>query len=189
MHRLLVAFSALLLCAVSAHAQTKNPVVLVETSMGNFKIELYPEKAPETVKNFLGYVDRKFYDGTIVHRVVAKFIVQGGGFEPGMKKKEPGPAIKSEAGNGLKNTRGTVAMARGDKADSATCQFFVNVRDNPILDKDKADDGIGYCVFGFVTEGLDVVDKIAAVETTDRDDADGIPVKDVIIKSIRRLDK
>src|SRR5207302_1635866 len=111
-------------------AQAANPVVVIETSMGNIKVELYPDKAPKTVKNFLSYVDDKFYDGTIFHRVIADFMIQGGGFKPGMKEKETKDPIKNESTNGLSNKRGTIAMARTNVPDSASSQFFINVEDN-----------------------------------------------------------
>jgi peptidyl-prolyl cis-trans isomerase B (cyclophilin B) len=172
----------------SAAAADKNPVVVVNTSLGNFKVELYPDKAPTTVKNFLNYVDTKFYDGTVFHRVIPSFMIQGGGFEPGMKEKEAGKPIKNESANGLSNARGTLAMARTPEPDSATAQFFINVKDNPFLDRAKAADRVGYCVFGKVIDGMDVVDKIKDVETGNRGIHRDVPVKDVVINSIRRAD-
>ncbi|HEV3256863.1 MAG TPA: peptidylprolyl isomerase [Gemmataceae bacterium] len=170
-------------------ADKKNPVVVIDTSMGKIKVELNADKAPKTVKNFLGYVDDKFYDGTIFHRVIPKFMIQGGGFKPGMKEKETKAAIKNESDNGLSNKRGTIAMARTGQPDSATAQFYINVVDNAGLDRANADDGVGYCVFGKVIDGMDVVDKIKDVETeTKGNDFKDVPVKDVIIKSVR-LDK
>ncbi len=162
-----------------ASADKKNPVVVMETSMGTVKIELEATKAPGTVKNFLDYVDDKFYDGTTFHRVKPEFMIQGGGFEPGMKQKKTKAPIKNEAPNGLSNVRGTIAMARTNDLDSATAQFFINVVDNTFLDKGP------YCVFGKVIEGMDVVDKIKNVKTDVKD----VPAEDVIIKSIRRTDK
>jgi cyclophilin family peptidyl-prolyl cis-trans isomerase len=185
MKRLLLAALALGF-AGTALAADKNPVVVVKTSLGSFKVELYPDKAPITVKNFLSYVDDKFYDGTVFHRVIPNFMIQGGGFEPGMKEKKAKEPIKNESANGLSNTRGTLAMARTNVADSATAQFYVNVKDNDFLDKVKAADGVGYCVFGKVVDGLDVVDKIKAVETGTRGIHRDVPVKDVVIESIRR---
>jgi peptidyl-prolyl cis-trans isomerase B (cyclophilin B) len=157
-------------------------VVVMETSLGTIKIELFPEKAPITVANFLGYVDDGFYDGTIFHRVIANFMVQGGGFVPGMSQKKTKANIKNESSNGLSNKRGTLAMARTPDPDSASAQFFINVVDNGFLDKAQARDGAGYCVFGQVTEGMDVVDKIKAVKT--RSD---VPTTDVLIQSARRV--
>jgi cyclophilin family peptidyl-prolyl cis-trans isomerase len=185
---LLALFAGLL---ASAPARAANPVVVIETSMGTIKVELNEEKAPITVKNFLGYVNDKHYDGTIFHRVMGKenskrdFMIQGGGMEPGFKEKKTKDPIKNEAGNGLSNKRGTIAMARTDEPNSATAQFYISVADNTFLDKSADSDG--YAVFGKVTEGMDVVDKIKAVETTGdrgRPHANA-PVKDVVIKSIR----
>lgn len=164
-------------------AQEKTVVVVIETSLGKIKAELYPDKAPITVKNFVQYADDKFYDGTIFHRVIKDFMVQGGGMLPGLKEKRGGrEAIKNEGGNGLSNKRGTLAMARTSVPDSATSQFFINVKDNDFLDRAKARDGVGYAVFGKVIEGMDIVDAIRAVQTNDGD----MPLQDVVIKSIRR---
>jgi peptidyl-prolyl cis-trans isomerase B (cyclophilin B) len=173
----------------SAGVEKKNPVVVIDTSMGTIKIELFQDKAPGTVKNFLGYVDDKFYDGTVFHRVISNFMIQGGGMEPGLKEKKTKDPIKNESDNGLSNERGTIAMARTDQADSATAQFFINVKDNTLLDRAKAKDGVGYCVFGKVIDGMDIVDKIKAVETASQGRHDDVPVKDVVIKSVRRVDK
>ena len=164
------------------------PQVVMETSLGTVKLELDDVKAPLTVANFLSYVDEKFYDNTIFHRVIPDFMIQGGGFEPGMKEKRTGDPIKNEAGNGLSNIRGTIAMARTRNPDSATAQFYLNVKDNPFLDRARAADGAGYCVFGKVTEGMEVVDKIKDVETANRGPHEKVPVKDVVINSIRRAD-
>ena len=142
------------------------PVVEVVTSLGTFVIQLDPAKAPKTVENFLRYVDAKHYDGTIFHRVIAGFMVQGGGYDRAYEKRPVQAPIQNEADNGLKNTRGTVAMARTGDPHSATAQFFVNVVDNAFLDfKAKDQQGWGYCVFGKVIEGMDVVDKLRAVKT------------------------
>jgi cyclophilin family peptidyl-prolyl cis-trans isomerase len=158
-----------------------NPIILIDTSMGPIKIELFEDKAPITVKNMLGYVDDKFYDGTIFHRVIPTFMIQGGGFEPGMKEKPPKGTIKNESGNGVKNDRGTIAMARRQDLDSASCQFYINVKDNPNLDKGS------YCAFGQVLEGMDVVDKIKFVKTGRMGPHGDVPVEDVVIKSVRRV--
>ena len=166
----------------------KNPRVVMETSAGKIVIELYADKAPATVKNFLQYAEEKHYDGTIFHRVIADFMIQGGGFEPGMKEKKTREPVKNEAGNGVKNERGTLAMARTKDPDSATSQFFINTVDNPRLDRAKARDKFGYCVFGKVVEGLDVVDQIRRAETGILDFAN-VPVKDVLINSVRILKK
>jgi cyclophilin family peptidyl-prolyl cis-trans isomerase len=178
---------AALAAAAAASAQdTKNPVVVLDTSLGKIKIELFPDKAPVTVKNFLRYVDEKHYDGTIFHRVIPTFMIQGGGFAPGMTEKKTHEPIKNEAGNGLSNVRGTIAMARLPDPDTATAQFFINVKDNTRLDKSGA--SAGYAVFGKVIDGMDVVDKIKDVRTADRGDHENVPVQDVVIKSARRLD-
>jgi cyclophilin family peptidyl-prolyl cis-trans isomerase len=163
--------------------QDKNPVVVMETSKGTIKIELFANKAPLTVKNFLQYVEDKHYDGVIFHRVISDFMIQGGGFNTDMKEKPTRPAIKNESDNGLANLRGTLAMARTNKPDSATAQFYINVKDNNFLDKANAKDGVGYCVFGRVIEGLDVVDMIRNVQTG----AGDVPVEQVVIKSVRLL--
>ena len=154
--------------------------VVMETSQGTIKIELDGDKAPVTTANFLSYVDDKFYDNTIFHRVIPTFMIQGGGFLPGMGQKKPKAAIKNESGNGLQNKRGAIAMARTNDLNSATSQFFINVVDNGFLDDNK------YCVFGKVVEGLDVVDKIKAVPTGRKGGHDDVPVKDVGIQSVRR---
>jgi cyclophilin family peptidyl-prolyl cis-trans isomerase len=168
-----------------------NPVVVIDTSKGQVKVELYPDKAPLTVKNFLDYVDAKHYDGTIFHRVIGKensgkdFMIQGGGFDADMKEKPTKGGVKNEAGNGLSNARGTLAMARTPDPDSATAQFFVNVADNKFLDRGQADPS-GYTVFGRVIEGMDVVDQIKAVKTGRKGRFDDVPLDTVTIKSIRR---
>lgn len=169
-------------------AAAKNPVVAVDTTLGTIKIELYPDKAPITVKNFLAYVDSRFYDGTIFHRVIPGFMIQGGGFEPGMREKPTKAPIKNEAANGLENKRGTIAMARTSDPDSATAQFFINLVDNKGLDRANTRDKVGYCVFGKVIDGMDVVDKISQVKTGRTGPFDDVPEKDVVIKSIRRID-
>jgi peptidyl-prolyl cis-trans isomerase B (cyclophilin B) len=160
--------------------------VVMETSMGTLTIELNDEKAPLTVQNFLAYADEGFYDNTIFHRVIPDFMIQGGGMAPGMKEKKTRPAIKNESANGLSNTRGTLAMARTSAPDSATAQFFINVKDNAFLDKANARDKVGYCVFGKVIAGIDVVDKIKAVPTASKGHHDDVPVKDVLIQSVKR---
>jgi cyclophilin family peptidyl-prolyl cis-trans isomerase len=184
MKSVLIAFVSLGLIAGTGRAADK-PVVVMETSLGTIKIQLDADKAPETVKNFLSYVDDKFYDGTTFHRVIANFMIQGGGFEPGLKQKKTKAPIKNESGNGVKNERGAIAMARTNDLDSATSQFYINVVDNPFLDTNK------YCAFGKVIEGMDVVDKIKAVKTgaDPRTGMRDVPVEDVLIKSVRRADK
>ncbi len=143
------------------------PVVLLETSLGNIKIALDPEKAPVSVANFLAYAKEGHYDGLVFHRVIANFMIQGGGYTKDMKERRPGrPPIRNEAGNGLRNDRGTVAMARTGVVDSATAQFFINVENNDFLNHvDNTPRGFGYAVFGKVVEGMDIVDKIRAVPT------------------------
>ncbi|HEY1860300.1 MAG TPA: peptidylprolyl isomerase [Gemmataceae bacterium] len=186
---LMFAFAAILCAATPVAAADKNPVVVIDTSLGKIKVELYQDKAPITVKNFLGYVDDKFYDGTIYHRVMPDFMIQGGGFEPGMKEKKTKEAIKNESSNGLSNERGTVAMARTRAPNSATAQFYINVKNNPKLDKANSPDDVGYCVFGRVLDGMDVVDKIKGVKTETKGDFENVPSEDVVIKSIRREEK
>ena len=163
-------------------AKAANPVVVMDTSLGTIKIELFEDKAPITVKNFLGYVDDKFYDGTVFHRVIPNFMIQGGGMEPGLKEKRTKDPIKNESDNGLPNVRGAIAMARTNQPNSATAQFFINVKDNSFLDKAQARDGVGYCVFGRVIEGMDVVDKIKAVKTGNtRIDVDLAVVEEIVV--------
>ncbi len=159
-------------------------MVLLSTSMGDIKIELYENEAPETVKNFLRYVNDKFYDGTIFHRVIPGFMIQGGGFTETMQQKPTRPPIKNEAGNGLKNDTGTIAMARTAIPDSATSQFFINVKNNDFLNRDKAQDGVGYAVFGKVIEGMDVVRKIEQVPTGRKGMHADVPLEPVVIKSV-----
>jgi len=157
--------------------------VLMKTSMGDVKIALDEKAAPVTVANFLSYVDDGFYDGTIFHRVIADFMIQGGGFGPGMTKKDTKAPIKNESPNGLSNVRGAIAMARTSDLNSATAQFYINTVDNS-----GNLDGARYCAFGHVTEGMDVIDKIRKVRTTRQSGHADVPVDDVIIQSIRRAD-
>ena len=167
----------------------QNPQVVLETSMGNITIELFKEKAPITVKNFLGYVKDCFYDGLIFHRVIKDFMVQGGGMSESMEQKKPKFAIKNEAANGLSNTRGTLAMARTGVVDSATSQFFINTVDNLFLNhKGKQPDSFGYCVFGQVVEGMDVVDQIRTVKTGNKAGHSDVPVEPVFIKTARLIE-
>jgi peptidyl-prolyl cis-trans isomerase B (cyclophilin B) len=155
--------------------------VLFTTNHGNFKLELDADKAPKTVENFLNYVQSGHYNGTIFHRVIDGFMIQGGGFEPGMKQKPTNDPIENEAKNGLKNEPYTVAMARTSAPHSASAQFFINVKNNSFLDY-PGQDGWGYCVFGKVTEGTDVVDKIKAVKTARGGMHADVPVEDVVIE-------
>jgi len=172
----------------SAIAEDINPKVVLETSKGKIVLELYPDQAPETVKNFLSYVDANFYDGTIFHRVIAKFMIQGGGFKTDMQRRAARPPIKNEADRGLKNDRGTIAMARTGDPHSATTQFFINTVNNDFLNhKSKTQQGWGYAAFGKVIEGMDTVDAIAAVKTTTRGPYRDVPVEPVVINSARRL--
>lgn len=164
--------------------KSQSNVVKLETSMGNIVIELNEQAAPVTVKNFLGYVEAGFYDDTIFHRVIPGFMVQGGGFTEQMAKKETRDPIINEARNGPSNIRGSVAMARTNDPDSATAQFFVNHSDNDFLNY-VDDKSAGYAVFGKVTEGMDVVDTIASVETTTRNGMENVPVEPVIIISAK----
>ncbi len=168
----------------SALGQAKNPVVVIDTSMGKITVELFEAKAPISVKNFLKYVDDKHYDGTIFHRIIPTFMIQGGGMEPGMKEKRSNAPIKNESTNGLSNERGTLAMARTNDPDSATAQFFINVVDNKALDRSAA--SAGYAVFGKVIDGMDVVDKIRRVNTGPRGGHENVPLQDIIIRSIKR---
>jgi cyclophilin family peptidyl-prolyl cis-trans isomerase len=164
-----------------------NPTVVMKTNHGTIEVELFAKQAPETVKNFLQYVDDGFYNGTIFHRVISDFMVQGGGFTEGMDQKKVRGPIKNEASAELGNTRGTLAMARTSVVDSATAQFFINVKDNAFLNhRDKTPNGFGYAVFGKVTSGMDVVDKIKEVPTTSKAGHENVPVKPVVIESVKR---
>ena len=167
-----------------AQGGAAGPVVVMTTSLGEIRIELDKGKAPVSVENFLGYVGQKHYDGTVFHRVIDGFMIQGGGFTADMVKKPTGPPVKNEAQNGLRNVRGSIAMARTADPNSATCQFFINVADNPGLDYPKPD-GHGYTVFGRVTAGMDVVDKIKAVATGEKGGMRDVPVTPVVIESVR----
>jgi len=169
----------------AAKSKTKGkPMVVLKTSLGEFTLELDDKKAPVTVENFLQYVDDGFYDGTVFHRVIGGFMIQGGGFEAGMKQKKTREPIKNEADNGLKNDRGTIAMARTSQKDSATAQFFISLKDNDFLNHGSRD--FGYAVFGRVSEGMDVVDRISKVETANKGGHGDVPVKDVLIESAKR---
>lgn len=160
-------------------------MIIFHTNKGDIKIETFADKAPETVKNFLEYCQEGFYNNTIFHRVINNFMIQGGGFEPGMKQKRTKAPIKNEAANGLKNQRGTLAMARTPDPHSATAQFFINVVDNDFLDFRSADaNGFGYCVFAKVVDGLDVVDQIKVVKTGKNAGHSDVPVEDVVINSV-----
>ena len=160
-------------------------MIRFETSLGDFTIEFFEKEAPESVANFSRYIDAGFFDGTIFHRIVPGFVIQGGGFTEDMMQKKTSPPIKNEADNGLKNKRGTLSMARTNDINSATSQFFVNLKDNDFLDHSRGN--FGYAVFAKVTEGMDVVDKIAAVETGRKRGFDDVPVEAVTMKSVRRV--
>jgi cyclophilin family peptidyl-prolyl cis-trans isomerase len=179
----MVALLALAAGIAGAEQKKVYPMVVLETSKGNIEIELYPDKAPITVQNFLYYVDNKFYDGLIFHRVIETFMIQGGGFTTDMTQKAAKPAIENEAGNGLANEKYTIAMARTNDVNSATSQFFINTADNMFLNhKNETPQGFGYCVFGKVVAGEDVVDAIAQVKTGMKNGMNDVPVEPVVIK-------
>lgn len=160
-------------------------MITLQTNHGNIVIELDTVNTPKTAANFLEYAKSGFFDGTIFHRVIKNFMIQGGGFEPGMKQKSTKAAIENEADKGESNKRGTIAMARTNDPHSATAQFFINVVDNNFLNfSSKSPNGWGYCVFGKVTEGMDIVDKIKAVSTTSRSGHQDVPVDDVVIEKV-----
>ena len=166
--------------------QDKNPVITMSTNMGDIRVELNAEKAPITTGNFLDYVSDGFYDGLIFHRVIPGFMIQGGGFDSQMQQKKTRSPIKNEASNGLKNASGTIAMARTNVVDSATAQFFINVKDNDFLNHtSSSSDGFGYAVFGQVVEGMDVVRAIEKVKTGNRGMHQDVPVETVVIQSVR----
>jgi peptidyl-prolyl cis-trans isomerase A (cyclophilin A) len=174
--------------AGAAEPAAMNPVVLMETSLGNVKLELFAKEAPISVKNFLDYVSSGFYDGTVYHRVIPNFMIQGGGFTADLKQKQTSPPIRNEADNGLKNQKGTLAMARTMVVDSATAQFFINVADNFSLNhRDRTMQGYGYAVFGKVIEGMEVVDAIAVVKTGMQKGFRDVPETSVTIKSMKVL--
>jgi len=187
----LISFSLMIFAVMSAGmpaVSAENPKVVLETSRGTIVLELYPDKAPETVKNFLDYVDAKYYDGTIFHRVIPKFMIQGGGFTADMKRKTTRAPIKNEADQGLKNNRGTIAMARTGDPHSATAQFFINTINNDFLNhRSKSQQGWGYAAFGQVVEGMETVDAISAVKTGTRGGFRDVPAEPVVIKSAKRI--
>jgi peptidyl-prolyl cis-trans isomerase B (cyclophilin B) len=164
-------------------------MIRMQTNKGVIELELDDQKAPQTVKNFIEYVNAGFYDGTIFHRVIDGFMIQGGGLEPGMKEKKTQAPVKNEADNGLKNERGTIAMARTNDPHSATAQFFINVSNNTFLNHSSpTTDGWGYCVFGRVTKGMDVVDAIKGVATTSKGYFQDVPADDVVIEKIEVIE-
>ncbi len=189
MRRLLILASALSLLLAAGATLAENPKVSMQTSQGTITLELYADKSPKTVENFLSYVDSGYYEGTIFHRVIEGFMIQGGGFDPDMQKKPARAPIDNEADNGIKNDRGTIAMARTGDPHSATAQFFINLKDNGFLNhKDKSKRGWGYTAFGRVTDGMDTVDKIAATPTG----AGGpfpkdVPKTTIIIEKVTRI--
>ncbi len=170
--------------AQTASKSQEKPVVVLTTSLGSIEIELYPDEAPVTVENFLAYVDAGFYDGTVFHRVIPDFMVQGGGMEPNLRPKKTRDAIKNEADNGLKNQPWTLAMARTSDKDSATAQFFINLKNNSFLDHGTRD--FGYAVFAKVSDGMDVVEKIASVPTGSQGGHQNVPTTPVVIESAKR---
>ena len=189
MLRTLLATLAVCLSFLSFSAQAQNPQVEMRTSMGVIVLELQPENAPETVKNFLQYVKDGFYNGTIFHRVIADFMIQGGGFTADLQQKKVRDPIKHEGGNGLTNQVGTIAMARTADPNSATSQFFINVVDNQMLNfRGPGPQEIGYTVFGRVIKGLDVVNKIRSVDTTARGPHQNVPVQTVTIEKVTLID-
>jgi peptidyl-prolyl cis-trans isomerase B (cyclophilin B) len=181
-------FGLVLAFAFFADAEQANPRILMKTTKGNMTLELYQDKAPVTVKNFLSYVDEKFYDNTIFHRVIKDFMIQGGGLTEDFIEKSTKSPIKNEAANGLKNKRGTIAMARMNEPHSATCQFFINHVDNSFLDNGVAADGWGYCVFGKVVDGMDVVDTIAKAPTMTKHGMADVPRETLKILSVTRIE-
>jgi peptidyl-prolyl cis-trans isomerase A (cyclophilin A) len=183
MHRLLLLALALL---SSISALAANPQLEVKTSMGTLTIELYEDKAPKSVENFLRYAQDDFFNGTVFHRVIPGFMIQGGGFTADMKQKETRAAIQNEAKNGLKNETGTLAMARTGDPHSATAQFFINLKDNSFLDYPSRD-GWGYAVFGKVVQGFDIVQKIATVPTSNAGPHQNVPTIPVLIESVKLL--
>ncbi|MEA1063121.1 peptidylprolyl isomerase A [Apirhabdus apintestini] len=179
------AMLTLSLFSTGALAANANPHVLLTTSAGNIELELESQKAPGSVKNFVDYVNNGFYNNTTFHRVIPGFMIQGGGFNAQMQQKQPNPPIKNEADNGLRNIRGTIAMARTAEQDSATSQFFINVADNAFLDHGQRD--FGYAVFGKVVKGMDVADKISQVATHDVGPYQNVPSKPIVILSAKVL--
>ena len=165
------------------------PMALIETSSGDILVELFPADAPATVANFLQYVDDGFYTGTIFHRVIKDFMIQGGGLTMRMEEKPTRPPVRNEAANGRKNVRGALSMARAADPHSASAQFFINTVDNPELDHTAPDaDGFGYCVFGQVADGLDVVDKIAKAKVKAQGEHEALPVDSVVITAVSRFE-
>jgi len=188
--RIMVLIAVGLLLAGKVGAQEKGEIMVkLMTTVGDITLELYADKAPDTVKNFLRYVDDGFYKGTVFHRVIRSFMIQGGGFDGSMARKETHAPIRNEAANALKNERGTIAMARTSIPDSASSQFFINTVDNASLNfRNPTAEGIGYCVFGRVVEGMAVVDSIDAAQTGTRAGMRDVPVKDIVILDAVRVE-
>jgi peptidyl-prolyl cis-trans isomerase A (cyclophilin A) len=170
--------------ATDSSLKSASTKIVFDTSLGSFTIELFPKEAPLSTENFLKYADDGHFDGTIFHRVIPGFVIQGGGLTGDMQQKKTRAPVKNEAKNGMKNTRGTLSMARTNEVDSATSQFFVNLVDNKFLDHQPGN--YGYAVFGKVVEGMDVIDKIAAVETGRRKGHDDVPEDDITVNSAKR---
>ena len=181
----IVSFALFSLMCLQLNSAYANPKVLMETSKGDITIELYENEAPRTVKNFLSYASEGFYNNLIFHRVIKDFMIQGGGMDSEMRQKDPKPPIKNEARRGLGNNRGTLAMARTNIIDSATAQFFINVKDNDFLNHtDNTARGFGYAVFGEVIKGMDVVDSIARVKTGNFNGFQDVPKEPIFIKNV-----
>jgi cyclophilin family peptidyl-prolyl cis-trans isomerase len=185
---LLSVSAAVCLLAMSLSLEAQNPRVLFETTMGDIEIELFEKEAPITVANFLSYVKKGHYDGTIFHRVIPEFVVQGGGLEKSMKERPTNPPIKNEAGNGLKNDKMTLSMARTRDANSATSQFYINLKYNQSLDRKYAPDRVGYCVFGKVVKGEDMVEKMATVRTASVSGHQDVPIDPITLIKATILD-
>jgi len=180
-----ILLSFFIITGCNAMNDTTNPKITMQTNQGTIVLELYPDKAPKTVENFLAYAKEGFFDGTIFHRVIPSFMIQGGGFTADMQQKPTKAAIAIESDNGLKNELGTVAMARTGVPDSATAQFFINVKDNDFLNfTAPTPQGYGYAVFGKVIEGMDVVHSIEKVSTTNKGGHSDVPVEDVVIEKV-----
>jgi len=182
----IITLNLILLISMGSFAKDSN-TFLIETNRGNITIEVYPEKAPKTVANFKAYVADEFYNGLIFHRVISNFMIQGGGFDKNMMQKQTNDPIINESNNGLKNKPYTLAMARTNDPNSATSQFFINLIDNSFLNyTGKSSSKIGYCVFGSVIEGKDIVDKIGKLKTQTKNGQGDVPIKKVVIKSIKQ---
>ena len=186
----LLTLGTMLTSGPTAAQDTGNPVVVIHTSLGDIRVELFEQQAPGTVANFLQYARDGHYDGTVFHRVISHFMIQGGGFTPDMQLKPTREPIRNEANNGLSNQRGTIAMARTPDPHSATSQFFINTQDNPNLDftGEESSRGWGYTVFGRVVDGMDVVDEIRFVETGPRPPHQDVPVEPVVIERVEWVD-